>query len=116
MFPPKIGEIELHITINEILIFLGYFRDLSNYLGGAYAIQYFFAAVSVIGFFFGLIFLPETHGKKLSDIETFFESKKKLKLPIRTKSTNAAPSNRKPKQTLETVKESEKMIKTSEEV
>lgn len=96
-------------------LFLKYFRDLSNFLGGAYAIQYFFAAVSVLGLFFGIIFLPETHGKKLSEIEAHFEGKKKLKLPVRTKATNAA-NNRKPKQTLETVKESEKMINSSEAV
>lgn len=82
-------------------------------MGGASAIQYFFAGVSVIGFFFGLLFLPETHGKKLSEIEAFFESKKKPKLPIRTKAANTA-NNRKPKQTLETVKEAEKMIQSSE--
>lgn len=92
-----------------IFIFIAYFRDLSKSLGGAYAIQYFFAAVSVVGFFFGLLFLPETHGKKLSDIEDHFGGKK----VIRPKSTNSA-SKRKPKQTLETVKESEKMIKSSE--
>lgn len=41
-------------------------------LGGSYAVQWLFAAVSIVGFFFALFFLPETHGKKLKDIEDHF--------------------------------------------
>lgn len=90
------------------------FRGLTDILGGPHAIQYFFAGVSIIGFFFGLVFLPETFGKKLSDIEKHFSSKKPTK-PKRTKQTNGV-NNRKPKPTLETVKEAEKMIKEPETV
>lgn len=91
------------------------FRSLSEFLGGAYAIQWFFAVVSIVGFFFALLILPETHGKKLSEIEDYFSGAEKEKANAR-KTRNGPPAgttvnNRKPKQTLETVKESERMIK-----
>lgn len=80
-------------------------------MGGAHAIQWFFAGVSIVGFFFALLFLPETHGKKLSDIENHFKSKSQRPKPNAKKATN-----RRPKQTLETVKEAEKMIKGPDSV
>lgn len=88
-------------------------------MGGAHAIQWFFACVSVIGFFFALLFLPETHGKKLSEIEAYFsqnnksQKKSSKNQPANRKTNGSVANNRKPKQqpTLETVKESEKMIK-----
>lgn len=86
-------------------------------MGGAHAIQWFFAATSVVGFFFALLFLPETHGKKLSEIEEHFKGKserRRSKAKSNQKKGNA--TNRKPKQTLETVKEAEKMIKGPENV
>lgn len=87
------------------------FSDLSDWLGGAYAIQYFFAGTSIIAFFFALLFLPETHGKKLSEISEAFKGKSrkvpKLKQPVNLK-------NRKPKQSLQTVNESEKMMDGNE--
>lgn len=52
------------------------YRTLLSVLGGAHAVQWFFAFVSIIGFFYALCFLPETHGKKLSEIEAYFEGKK----------------------------------------
>lgn len=90
--------------------------DLSTFLGGAYAIQWFFAAVSVVGFFFALLVLPETHGKKLSEIEAYFAGTTKATVPKKRNGAagggnGTSVQNRKPKQTLETVKESEKMIK-----
>lgn len=85
-------------------------------MGGAYAIQYFFAAVSVIGFFFGLLCLPETHGKKLSDIEKHFSGGNKKTKSVNKVKTTSGVNNRKPKPTLETVKEAEKMIKGPDNV
>lgn len=89
-------------------------------MGGAYAIQWFFAGVSIIGFFFALLILPETHGKKLSEIEDYFSGEaarqKKSNVPKGKRvaagaTSSSAVNNRRPKQTLETVNESEKMIK-----
>lgn len=90
-------------------------RSLSNFLGGAYAIQWFFAGVSIVGFFFALFILPETHGKKLSEIEAYFSGeaaqKTRSAVPKSRNTVGSTVNNRKPKQTLETVKEAEKMIK-----
>ena len=90
------------------------FRSLSDFLGGAYAIQWFFAVVSIISFFFALFILPETKGKKLSEIEAYFSGKKAdgSKIPKANRNVGGTTvNNRRPKQTLETVTESEKMIK-----
>lgn len=83
---------------------------------GPQYIQWFFAVVSILGFVFALFILPETHGKKLSDIEDYFSgaAKEKERAKKTRNGTGAAAStvnNRKPKQTLETVNEAEKMIK-----
>jgi hypothetical protein len=48
------------------------FRSIQTFLGGSFAIQWFFAVISICGFFFGLFILPETHGKKLTEIEAYF--------------------------------------------
>ncbi|KAG8039605.1 hypothetical protein G9C98_008248 [Cotesia typhae] len=48
------------------------YRDLSTLLGGSHAIQWFFAGVSVGAAVFVWLLLPETHGKKLSEIEEYF--------------------------------------------
>lgn len=87
---------------------------MSDFLGGAYAIQYFFAAISLIAFFFALVFLPETHGKKLSEIEEYFKGKSKRARQTTSKPANS--KNRKPKQTLQTVNEAEKMMNGTENV
>lgn len=72
-----------------------------------------------MGFFFALLVLPETHGKKLSEIEAYFAGTAAPKAPKKRGPAlgggggGVGVQNRKPtaKQTLETVKESEKMIK-----
>jgi hypothetical protein len=51
------------------------YRTLLDILGGGHAVQWFFAFMSIVGFFFALCFLPETHNKKLSEIEAYFEKK-----------------------------------------
>lgn len=99
--------------INSTVFFL-LSRDLSDFLGGAYAIQYFFAGVSLIAVFFALVFLPETHGKKLSEIEEYFKGNKTKSRPKSNKPANT--KNRKPKQTLQTVNEAEKMMNDTENV
>lgn len=105
--------IESRIFFENLKIFFYFFfSDLSDLLGGSYAIQYFFAAVSLIAFFFALIFLPETHGKKLSEIEAYFKGKSGKTRQNLNKAANA--KNRKPKPTLQTVNESEKMMDGAE--
>jgi hypothetical protein len=44
-------------------------------MGGASAIQWFFAAVSIAGFFYACYVLPETHNKELWEIEQQFQKK-----------------------------------------
>lgn len=87
-------------------------------MGGSHAIQFFFAGVSVIGFFFALLFLPETHQKKLSEIQDHFNgsNKNKKSKTVDKRKIGNSINNRKPKQTLETVKEAEKMINPTENV
>lgn len=41
---------------------------------GSHAIQWFFAGVSVGAAIFVWLLLPETHGKKLSEIEEYFHN------------------------------------------
>lgn len=86
------------------------FRSLTDLLGGAYAVQWFFAVVSICGFGYALVILPETHGKKLSDIQAQFTGEAKKQKKMKKQQKNGV-TNRKPKQTLETVQESERMMK-----
>jgi hypothetical protein len=78
------------------------YRTLLDVLGGPHAVQWFFAFVSIIGFFFALLVLPETHGKKLSEIEAFFEKKTPAK--NRSGDIYSVPVNK---------KETEQMLKES---
>jgi facilitated trehalose transporter len=83
MFPQNIRSIghSLSFSVANILMFTAVqsYRPLLTLLGGPHAIQWFFAFFSILGFFFGLFFLPETHGKKLSEIEAYFEKKSPAK-------------------------------------
>lgn len=99
---------DIHSMYNN---FLSFHRSLTLFLGGAYAVQWFFAAVSICGFGFALIFLPETHGKKLSEIQAHFSGGGANKQKKVKKQKKNGVTNRKPKQTLETVQESERMMK-----
>lgn len=108
LFPNEIRGIAHSIaySIGNLLMFCAIqsYRTLQDTLGGVHAIQWFFSAVSIVGFFFGLFVLPETHGKKLSEIEDSFRGKSKKKSQ-KQKSTTYVRTP-----TLETIKESEKMI------
>lgn len=84
MFPTEIRGIghSIAYSMANVLMFAAIqsYRSLSDALGGAFAVQWFFAGVAILGFFFALIFLPETHGKKLSEIEAYFRGDyKKMK-------------------------------------
>ncbi|KAG4075623.1 hypothetical protein HA402_003448 [Bradysia odoriphaga] len=114
LFPTDIRGIAHSISYSmaNVLMFAAIqsYRSLSDFLGGAYAVQWFFAAVSICGFGFALVFLPETHGKKLSDIQAHFSGEAKKQKKLKKQKKNGV-TNRKPKQTLETVQESERMMK-----
>lgn len=79
LFPQNIRSIghSLSFSAANILMFVAVqsYRPLLSLLGGPHAVQWFFAFFSILGFFFGLCFLPETHGKKLSEIEAYFQKK-----------------------------------------
>lgn len=76
LFPTEIRGIghSLSYSMANLLMFFAVqsYRSMTDILGGAHAVQWFFAAVSVVGFLFALIFLPETHGKSLAQIEAYF--------------------------------------------
>lgn len=80
MFPQNIrskGHSLTFATAN-ILIFAAVqsYRPMLDFLGGSHMVQFFYAFFSILGFFFALCILPETHGKKLSEIVAYFEKKK----------------------------------------
>ena len=112
LFPNEIRGIAHSIAFSmaNVLMFFAVqsYRTLLDVLGGPHAVQWFFAVVSICGFFFALIFLPETHGKKLSEIEAYFQPKEKV--PVK---------NRKDPRDIYSVsassKESEVMLKKKEE-
>ncbi|XP_018399769.1 PREDICTED: facilitated trehalose transporter Tret1-like [Cyphomyrmex costatus] len=78
LFPTEIRGIahSISYSIANLLMFaaLQSYRSLQEFLGGAYAVQYFFAGVSVGAAIFVWLLLPETHGKKLSEIEEYFHN------------------------------------------
>lgn len=48
------------------------YYGLTAMFGGASGLQWFFAVIALTASVYSLIFLPETHGKKLSDITEYF--------------------------------------------
>lgn len=83
LFPNDIRGMAHSISFSmaNVLMFLAVqsYRTLLDVLGGSHAVQWFFAVVSLCGFVFALFFLPETHGKKLSEIVAYFESQESSK-------------------------------------
>jgi MFS family permease len=79
LFPTEIRGLAHGITVSvaHILMFISIqcYRDVRDLLGGAHALQWFFAAMAFAGVIFVYIFLPETHGRKLSEIEEYFKEK-----------------------------------------
>lgn len=109
LFPTEIRGIghSISFSIANILMFIAVqsYRTLLDVLGGAHAVQWFFSFVSIIGFFFGLCFLPETHGKKLSEIQAYFEAKTPAKNRVIASDIYSVPTNG---------KEVEQMLKNKE--
>lgn len=80
LFPTAIRGLAHSISYStaNVLMFVAIlsYRPMLYVLGGAHAVQWLFAGVSLSGLLFALFFLPETHGKKLKDIEDHFMGKK----------------------------------------
>ncbi|XP_029050610.1 facilitated trehalose transporter Tret1-like isoform X2 [Osmia bicornis bicornis] len=78
LFPTEIRGIahSISYSIANLLMFsaLQSYRSLQSFLGGSYAVQWFFASVSIGACVFVWLLLPETHGKKLSEIEEYFQN------------------------------------------
>lgn len=78
LFPTEIRGIAHSISYSmaNLLMFaaLQSYRSLQTCLGGSYAVQWFFAGVSLGATVFVWLLLPETHGKKLSEIEEYFQN------------------------------------------
>lgn len=76
LFPLEIRGVAHSIaySVANLLMFLSIqsYRSLFHWLGGSSGVQYFFAIVALLGLVYTFIFLPETHRKKLSEIEAYF--------------------------------------------
>ncbi|XP_971347.1 facilitated trehalose transporter Tret1 [Tribolium castaneum] len=76
LFPLEIRGVAHSISTCLASIFT--FASLQLYpvmyqgFGGIHGVQYFFAGVTLIAAFYVYVFLPETHQKKLSEIEDYF--------------------------------------------
>jgi MFS family permease len=77
LFPTEIRGLAHGVTISiaHIMMFVSIqcYRDVRDLLGGAHAVQWFFAVMALGGAIFVYIFLPETHGRTLADIEEYFK-------------------------------------------
>lgn len=76
LFPIEIRGVAHSIAYSmaNILMFAAVqsYWTLDDIFGGAAGVQWFFAVVSLMASTYTFIFLPETHGKKLSDITGYF--------------------------------------------
>lgn len=76
LFPIEIRGIAHSFTngFANLLMFFSIqsYYSLTKLFGGVSGIQYFFAVISVGGAVYSYIFLPETHMKKLSQIQEYF--------------------------------------------
>lgn len=76
LFPIEIRGMAhgLMVSIGNLMMFaaLKIFPFLEDWLGGNYAVQWMFAGFSLGATIFIFIFLPETHGKELSEIQEYF--------------------------------------------
>ncbi|CAH0548563.1 unnamed protein product [Brassicogethes aeneus] len=76
LFPIEIRGVAHSIaySIANLLMFASVqsYYALSDLFGGSSGVQYFFAVISICGMVYTFIFLPETHGKKLTEITDYF--------------------------------------------
>ncbi|XP_050302173.1 facilitated trehalose transporter Tret1-like isoform X2 [Anthonomus grandis grandis] len=118
LFPIEIRGIAHSIaySIANIVMFVSIqtFYSLEDLVGGIVGVQWFFAVVALMGSLYTFIFLPETHGKKLSEITNYFVNSSAIYLLSRNKnktSQNKKPASRVPnKNIVKSNKQSEKLI------
>lgn len=76
LFPIEIRGVahSIAFSIANLLMFASVqsYWGLSSIFGGASGIQWFFAVIALTASVYALVFLPETHGKKLSEITQYF--------------------------------------------
>lgn len=76
LFPIEIRGVAHSIvySIANVIMFIAIqsYYNLNRLFGGSSGLQYFFAIVSLGGLIYSYVFLPETHKKKLSEIENYF--------------------------------------------
>ncbi|KAL1501268.1 hypothetical protein ABEB36_006623 [Hypothenemus hampei] len=76
LFPIEIRGVAHSIaySANNFIMFASIqsYYTLSDLFGGIVGVQWFFAVVSILAGVYVFIFLPETHGKKLSEITDYF--------------------------------------------
>lgn len=118
LFPIEIRGVAHSIaySVNNFILFASVqmFYPLEDWFGGIVGIQWFFAVISILASVYTFIFLPETHGKKLSEITEYFAnsgaiyllSKKKSSKP---KKQNKIPS-RAPKDIVKNNKQNDRLI------
>nr|CAI5845331.1 unnamed protein product [Callosobruchus analis] len=103
LFPIEIRGIAHSIaySIANLLMFAAVqsYWTLDYWFSGAAGIQWFFTVVSLMASFYAFIFLPETHGKKLSDITGYFV-KNTIYLMASKKAKLAAAQQTQKKQTV----------------
>lgn len=92
-----------------------FLRPLQRFLGSSYALQWFFCVVSLIGFFYGLFILPETHGKKLTEIEAGFKKKTSSRPESAVSKTSEASRVLLQPAVLKTISEGDSMLKPDSE-
>ncbi|XP_044260723.1 facilitated trehalose transporter Tret1-like [Tribolium madens] len=77
LFPLKIRSMAHSISLSVVNMIM--FFAVQNYvnmeiaLGGSAGVQWFFSGLSLGAVIFTFVFLPETHRKKLSEIEDYFK-------------------------------------------
>lgn len=77
LFPLKIRGIANGISTSILYVMM--YLAVQNYynmeivFGGSAGLQWFFAGISFSAVIFVLLFLPETHNKKLSEVEDYFK-------------------------------------------
>lgn len=76
LFPIEIRGVAHSIaySIANIIMFASVqsYYGLTDMFGGASGLQWFFAVIALTASVYTLVFLPETHGKKLSEITEYF--------------------------------------------